>query len=214
VVVVHRSREPARLGQSGEARRQAARHALGLEGARIVLNVGRQAPQKGQVHLVDAFAEVVGTHTDAVLLVAGARGPSTPTLEARVVEHGVADRVRLLGHRDDVPDLLAAADVFAFPSLYEGLGGAVLEAMALGTPIVASDLPAVREITADGDVALLVPPGDAAQLAAALRRVLDDRGLAAALSDGGRTRYIECFTPDPVARAMAELYREVAGQRR
>jgi glycosyltransferase involved in cell wall biosynthesis len=214
VVVVHRSREPGRLGQPGATRRLRARRALGLGNARIVLNVGRQAPQKGQVHLIDAFAEMASTHPDAVLLVAGAPGPSTRALEARIRERGMSDRIRLLGHREDVADLLASADVFAFPSLYEGLGGAVLEAMALGTPVVASDLPAVREITGDGEAALLVPAGDPKALAAALARVLDEPDLAATLDARGRSRYIECFTPEVEVAAMVELYRNAVADQR
>ena len=166
VTVVLRSRDPARLGLASDERRRSVRRALDLVAdADIVLNVARQEPQKGQAHLVDAFARLVEAHPNARLLIAGAEGSSTPVLEARVRAHGLGGRVRLLGHRDDVGDLLAAADVFAFPSVFEGLGAALIEAMALGVPIVASDLPAVREVTAGGDVALLVPAGDPDTLA-------------------------------------------------
>jgi glycosyltransferase involved in cell wall biosynthesis len=85
--------------------------------------------------------------------------------------------------------------------------------MALGTPIVSSDLPAVREVTGDGAVALLVPPGDPAALASALMRLLEDPILASELADAGRSRYRECFTPEVVTAGLIDLYREVVSER-
>ena len=161
VTVVHRSRDARRLGEPSDARLREVRRSLGLDNAMIVLTIGRQAAQKGQIYLIEAFADVAARHENVALLLAGIPGPSTSKLQARVRELELEARVRFLGHREDVGALLAAADVFAFPSLYEGLGAAVIEAMALGTPIVASDLPALREITGDGDAALLVPLGNA-----------------------------------------------------
>jgi glycosyltransferase involved in cell wall biosynthesis len=213
VTVVYRSRDEERLGEPSEERRRTVRRALGLENATVVLTLGRQAPEKGQTHLLDAFALVVAAHPSAVLLVAGARGSATPALEAAMRERGIEASVRFLGHREDVGDLLAAADAFAFPSLFEGLGGALIEAMALGTPIVASDLPAVREVTGDGAVALLVPPGDPAALASALMRLLEDPILASELADAGRSRHRECFTPEVVTAGLIDLYREVVSER-
>ena len=185
VTVVFRSREQTRLGLASTERRQSVRQALGLEDAECLLNVARQEPQKGQLDLVDAFARIAQSCPRAVLLIAGNRGASTPLLDARIRALGLDRRVQLLGHRDDVGDLLVAADVFAFPSIFEGLGAALIEAMALGLPIVASDLPAVREVTGDGEVALLVPPGDPEALAAALQQIL---GRPAARHRPGRTR--------------------------
>jgi glycosyltransferase involved in cell wall biosynthesis len=122
-------------------------------------------------------------------------------------------RVRLLGHRDDVADVLAAADLFVFPSLWEGLGGSLIEAMALGLPIVASDVPAIAETVAAGENAVLVPAADGAALADAVLGLLGDDERRAAFGRASRVRYESRFT---LARAMdrtASLYREVAARR-
>ena len=118
--------------------------------------------------------------------------------------------IRSYGYREDVPDLLAAADVFVFPSIFEGLGGALIEAMALGLPIVASDLAAVREVVEEGRNAVLVPSSSPRALADALDALLDDRRRAAAFGARSREIFIERFTADRSTRRMIELYRGVA----
>ena len=112
--------------------------------------------------------------------------------------------VTLLGPRTDVPDLVVAADVVAVPSRVEGMPGAVLEAMALERPVVASDIPMVRE--AIGDMALaLVPVGDAAALAAALLRAVE-MPQDTALTGAARDRFESRFSPAAVVSAMANFY--------
>ena len=125
-------------------------------------------------------------------------------------EYGLAESVRILSHRDDVPDLLAAADLFVFPSLYEGMPGAVLEAMALGLPIVSFDIPAVREVVEDRGNALLATPGSADDLASAVRELLGNRRLVAAFGRGGRQIFEERFTLETSVRRMKELYGKMA----
>ena len=125
----------------------------------------------------------------------------------------LAGAVTFLGMRDDVPDLLAAADVFAFPSRWEGAGGTLLEAMALEAPIVSSDLPTLGQ-TVDDSVAVLVRPGDARDLAAGILGVLDDPAAATARAHAGRARFEAEFTIGSGARRMARLYEDVAGTRR
>ncbi len=212
VTVVYRSRDQRRLGHRSPERRTRVRHNLGLGSDPVVLTVGRQEAQKGQVHLVGAWPRVLAQYPGAVLLIAGVPGSSTASIECRARSLGVENQLRLLGHRDDVGDLLAAADVFAFPSMYEGLGGAVIEAMALETPIVASDLPAVREIAGDGDAALLVPPGDEGALSLGILRLLGEPGLAGAIAARGRARYRALFTPERVSAELVSLYVDVVSK--
>jgi glycosyltransferase involved in cell wall biosynthesis len=207
VTTVYRSRDASRLGTPTAARRDGARRSLGIGDRRLILTIGRQTEQKGQLRLVEALGRIAPAHRDVMLVIAGAPGPSTPRIARRIRELRLDDRVQLLGHRDDVGDLLTAADVFAFPSQYEGLGGVLVEAMALGLPIVASDLPAIREVTDDGHVALLVPPGDPVALAGALELLLTDRELSRTLGTRGRDRYRQCFTPERAARELIEMYR-------
>jgi glycosyltransferase involved in cell wall biosynthesis len=146
------------------------------------------------------------------LLVAGRTGNATSALERWVADSNLADRVTLLGPRDDVADLLSAADVFVLPSRWEGFPGAVVEAMALEAPIVASDLPGVREALGPRLPAVLVPPESAKALASALEAVLDDPRGAANRAAEGRSRFLSHFTMEEVAAQMAGFYeRALAG---
>ena len=211
ITVVHRGRNPDRLGEPGSERRRSARLALGLrEDDEVVVTVGRQEFQKGQRYLLEAVAALAPRRPHLRLLIAGRRGASSPELDRFLAVPELAGRVHVLGHREDVPDLLAASDLFAFPSLLEGLGGSVLEAMALGLPIVASDLPAIREIVEQGENALLVPVAAADELAEAIDRILQDPRLAREFGQRSREIFLERFTSTRSAEAMIDLYRHLA----
>ena len=109
-----------------------------------------------------------------------------------------------------MPDLLAAADLFAFPSLYEGLGCSVIEAMALGLPVVASDIPALREVIEDRGSGFLVPRGAVEELVAAMRKLFDDRSLRTSMGDRGRSIFAERYRLERSAARMIDLYRSLA----
>ena len=206
--VVPRGRSRELLGEPSAQRRAAARAALGLgPTAPVVLAVGRQERQKGHPLLVTAFATVHAAHPDAVLLIAGREGASTPEVHEAVRRHGLGASVRLLGARDDVADLLCAADVFAMPSLFEGLGGVVLEAMAMQVPVVAFDIGPVREVL--GGTGRLAPAADPAGLATALVADLADPVTAATRAVAARVRFDECYEIGPVTATMARWYSEV-----
>jgi glycosyltransferase involved in cell wall biosynthesis len=206
--VIPRGRDPDRLGTRSARRARATRTQLGVNrDAFLILAVARHERQKGLDVLLRALPRVLQTHPSAVLAVAGREGNETPALRAITERLGLGHAVRLLGLRHDVPDLLCAADVFAFPSYWEGLGSVLLEAMALEAPIVASDLPAVREVVAEGETAHLVPVGDADTLGRALVETLGDRHGAAARAGAARARFLERFTVGRVGEQMVELYR-------
>jgi glycosyltransferase involved in cell wall biosynthesis len=112
-----------------------------------------------------------------------------------------------------VADVLAAADVFAFPSLWEGLGGALIEAMALGLPLVASDLDAIAEVVDPDGNALLVPPADPRALAEAIAALLDDPARAASFGARSRALFESRYTLDASTSRMIELFRRVAASR-
>jgi glycosyltransferase involved in cell wall biosynthesis len=165
----------------GPAPPAADRSELGLEpGTRLVLAVGRLAEQKNHALAIVALRQV----PNATLAIAG-EGPLRAELERLAAETGVADRVRFLGIRTDARALMGAADVVVMPSRWEGLPLSALEALASGTPLVATDVRGLRELVVDDRDALLVPE-DPDALAAALRRVLDDPELARRLGDAGR----------------------------
>lgn len=184
------------------------REQLGGSGTRpLVLTPARLNAQKGHDALLGAVAEV----PDALFLLAG-DGPERGRLEALAAELGVSDRVRFLGRREDIPQLLAACDVFALPSLYEGSSLAVLEAMGAGIPIVSSAIGGTDELIDDGRSGLLVPPGDAAALAAALRRVLADPQLREDFAARARERVDAGLTREQNAERVAAVYRELLGE--
>ncbi|HEX2027357.1 MAG TPA: glycosyltransferase [Nitriliruptorales bacterium] len=209
--VVPRGRDPGRLGEPSSERRARARRAIGAGGTTpVVLAVARHEYQKGLDLLVDAFTTVVRTMPEARLVVAGREGAQSADLRAAVARAGTARAVRFLGVRDDVADLLCAADVFACPSRWEGLSGAVVEAMAMGTPIVASDIPPVREALGGESNARLVPHGRPDALAQAVLATLNDPRDAQQRARRARARFSKHFTIDAVADRMLEFYRRAA----
>jgi glycosyltransferase involved in cell wall biosynthesis/aminoglycoside phosphotransferase (APT) family kinase protein len=173
----------------------------------LVLTPARLDAQKGHPVLLEAIAEL----PDALFLFAG-EGPERGALEARAAELGVAERVRFLGRRDDIPELLAACDVFVLPSLYEGSSLAVLEAMAADIPVVSSAIGGTEELIEDGRSGLLVAPGDAPALAAALRRVLGDAELRRNLAARARERVDAGLTREQNAERVETVYRELLGE--
>jgi glycosyltransferase involved in cell wall biosynthesis len=207
VTVIPRGRDAARLGETSLQRRRDARARLGLaRDEDVLVSVGRQEFQKGQRYLLEAMAELRG-RPKVKLLVAGRPGHASGELNGFRDRLGLGDRVRFLGHREDIPDILAAADLFVFPSLYEGLGGALIEAMALGLPIVASELEPFREVVEEGRNALLVPAASPERLATAIASVLDDRRLARLFAKRSREIFEERFTLERSTLRMVELYR-------
>lgn len=172
----------------------------------LVLTCARLDEQKGLDVLLRAAAEV----PEATFALAGT-GPLGHSLEALAAELGLDERLRFLGYRPDVPDLLASADVFALPSLFEGSPLAVLEAMAARRPLVSSAIGGTNEVVVDGESGLLVPPGDATALAAALRRLLADPGLRERLGAAARVRVEQHFTPQVARQQIEAIYRELTG---
>jgi glycosyltransferase involved in cell wall biosynthesis len=211
IEVIHRGRDADLLGARTPERRAATRRRLGVaDDVELVVAVGRHEPQKGLDVLIEALPAVRARRPGVRVVVAGREGRATEALRALVDRTGQADAVTFLGMRDDVPDLLAAGDVLAFPSRWEGAGGTLLEAMALECPIVTSSLATLLE-TVDGTTAELVTPGRADDLARGLLTVLEAPGPARARASAARARFVEQFTIEASAQRMAGLYDRVAG---
>ena len=185
----------------------AARSDLGGAGQPVVLAAGRLAPQKGFGTLLAAAASWQGRDPRPVLALAGA-GPLDQRLRAEADARGL--RMRFLGQRGDVPALLAAADVVVVPSRWEGQPLIVQEALRAGRPLVASRTGGIPGLTGE-DAAVLVPPGDAAALAAAVLAVLDDPGLAARLGEAARARAAALPGEAAAVDAALALYQRAAG---
>ena len=171
---------------------------------RVVLLAGRMTQEKGHDVLLHALTEVGG-----VQLVLAGEGPLRSRLEQLARSLGLADRVTFLGFRRDVPALLAASDVVALPSAFEGLPLAVLEAMAATRPVVATSVGGTGELVAHGRTGLLVPPADPPALADAIRTVLADPELARRMAVAGRAQVEQAYTPALVAARVARVYDEI-----
>jgi glycosyltransferase involved in cell wall biosynthesis len=200
---------PAAPGEAPSARDVARAEAdIGAAGRPVILAAGRLAEQKGLDTLLAAAAAWQRREPVPRLAIAG-EGPLAAELAAIASRAGL-DLV-LLGQRDDVPALLAAADVVVVPSRWEARPLIVQEAMRAGRPIVASQVGGIPELTGT-DAAILVPPADPARLATAVLAVLDDRELAARLSASARARARELPGPADAVAGVIAVYQRLVGQ--
>jgi glycosyltransferase involved in cell wall biosynthesis len=170
---------------------------------RLLVSVGRLEPRKNQALAVRAAARI-----DDVSLALLGDGPMRAALLRLAEEAGLAGRVVAPGRRLDARAIVGASDVFLSTSDWEGLPMVVLEALAGGTPVVATAVRGVREILTDGLDALLVPARDDAALAAAVRRVIDDADLRSRLTAGG-ARTVAAYSEDAMVDRFAALYGEL-----
>lgn len=187
------------------------RHELGLSAQHVVaLFVGRLVEDKNVASLLRAVAALPPLTVPLVLLVAG-DGPLRGELERQASELGLANRVRFLGERRDVGALFDAASFVVLPSHREGLSNVLLEAMACGCPVLASDVPGNREALRNGEEGLLYPTGDDHALAQALGTMVTDTGLREQLARRARARIEGEFSLEAMTRAMSSIYLGCAG---
>jgi len=175
-----------------------------------VVHVSNSRPVKRVPWLVRAFAQA-SRDTQAVLTLVG-DGPDQRACRETTRELGIESRVRFLGERDALPELLAAADVFALASSEESFGLSALEAMSCATAVVATRVGGVAEVVEDGRSGLLVAPDDLDGFARELRRVMLDADLSRSLGERARARAIEAFSRDPIVARYEALYRRLLAQ--
>jgi len=187
------------------------RRELGVgPGELLVVAIGNLDTRKGHIFLLQALEQLrtAGLQTPWRVAIAGGRGgDQREALETFAREHGFQDRLHLLTHRDDIPNLLAAADVFAMPSLWEGLPLALLEAMLAGKAIVASRISGIPEAVTDGVEGLLSTAGEVTSLRHALGRLLSDSGLRTRLGAAALARGRREFTVEAMVDAYERCYR-------
>jgi len=189
---------------------RAIRTSFGFEaGAPLVLFAGRLAEQKRVDDLLKALDLLQHVQPDLRTVIAG-DGPLRDQLEETAQAYHLDGRVRFLGHRDDLPRLLAAADLVVLPSAYEGLPNVVLEAMRFRKPVVATAAPGTTEAVVDGQTGLLIPVGNVTLLARAIRDIVRDPTLARRLGEAGRVRVEAHFRADTMVAQFAELYENLA----
>lgn len=175
----------------------------------MLVSVGMLTPVKGFADLLAAFAELRRTHSDAGLVIAGA-GPLEQELHARIDSLELRGHAHLLGLRDDVPRVLAAADVYVSSSHQEGLSLSLLEAMEVGLPVVATDVGDVRSVVVDG-TGVIVPPADPGALADALRWLLEDPERPRILGAAARRTVHQRYRVDEWVQRLVRLGLEVGG---
>jgi len=202
--------DPARFGPDPEARAR-LRAALDTPEDRIViLMVGRLVAEKGYPELFRVLAEPALAALDVALWTVGERLPSDhasaidAALAALADDPARARRVCHLGYREDVADIMRAADIFTLPSHREGMPRSIIEAMVSGLPVVATDIRGSREEVVDGTTGLLVPVDAAAALAGALARLAADPALRARMGAAGRARALEYYDEARVVRLQLE----------
>lgn len=187
--------------------RRATRRALGIEDDDVlILAVGSLYPVKGHEFLIEAMSRMGGADKRAVVVIAG-QGQEEDRLRDLARRRGVADSVRLLGFRSDIPDLLAASDVFVMPSRSEGMPMAMIEAMLAEKAIVASDVGGIPELIAGPHLGVLVEPENAEALAEALTGMVSDPEKRARMGRAVRARAEAQFSSDIMVDRYLELYR-------
>ena len=194
--------------------RETAREELDIpRGKWVIGGIGRMKAQKGYGYLLRAlpWLEKAGLSDYWVLLVGD--GKARADLEQEAREMGCAEKVRFLGMRRDIPRLLRSLDVFAFPSLWEGFGTSLVEAMAAEIPVVASDLPCVREIIPDERYGFLVPAEDARALAERMMEVWKYGAEGKSRVLAARDRAFESFSLTRVVKSYQDLFHEIMARK-
>lgn len=199
--------------EPAEKSRDDVRRALGLGEGPVCITVANLLPVKNHSILVKALARLrdAGVALTAVFVGQGSEREAIETLAA---DRGLGpDRLKILGFRTDIPDLLHAADIFVLASQMEGLPLAILEAMSTGLPIVATAVGGIPEVVRDGVHGLLVPPGDPAALASAIGKLTTDEALRKRLGEQASARARDDFSFDTMTRKYHELYMDILAGR-
>lgn len=179
----------------------------------LVGMICRLVEQKGVIYGLRAFSRIAAQLPSAYLIIAG-DGPQRRSLEAEMLLLGLQGRVRFLGWRDDVPQIMAALDVLLVPSLWEGFGLVMLEAMAQAVPVIASGVSAIPEIVVHGETGLLTPPRDVDELAVSLAALLGDHALRRHMGMMAQERLEEHFSAGRMIDQTAALYRQLLDKKR
>ncbi|MBM4065248.1 MAG: glycosyltransferase family 4 protein [Planctomycetes bacterium] len=185
------------------------RQELGIENEYfLIVTAGRLVPVKGQTYLISALAQVI-TEIPNIRLVLLGDGELRGELSGQVKTLGLEKQVLFPGMRSDVPEIISCGDLFVLPSVNEGFGVVLLEAMAMGCPIVATNVGGVPEVVLDGETGILVPPGDPVELAGGIIQLLKDTSLAVKMAECGYQRLKACFDIRETVSKTEHLYKEL-----
>jgi glycogen(starch) synthase len=180
----------------------------------VVGVAGRLVTDKGHIHLMHAAVALKDHFPDMVLIFAGI-GPNEPLLKRQAKDLGLAGSVRFTGFRSDIAEVEAAFDVAVLPSVgCDASSASIKEAMALGVPVIASDIGGARHIIEDGVTGIIVRPGQSGDLVSALRALLDDRAMARAMAGRARQDVARRFSIDRLADQTLDAYAAALAGRR
>ena len=199
-----------------DAEKETIKRKYGLPLDKLIITcVANLRPPKGHEYLIRALHELKGEGPDFLTLFVG-DGPLRGKLEELVRELGLKEQIRFLGFKDreEIPRILAITDIFVLPSLWEGLPTAIIEAMAAGCPIVASNVAGTPEVVVDGETGFLVPPRDPRALAEKIKLLLQDKTLREKMGRAGIERVKQHFTIERMVREYEDLYRKLMEARR
>jgi glycosyltransferase involved in cell wall biosynthesis len=213
VTVVHSGVDCGRFRPPTIRERADARSTLGISDGEILISaVGALEQRKGHRYLIEAIGALAATAKFKCLIVG--QGSVHKVLQGEIAVIRSLERIKLLGRVDDVRELLWASDIFAMPSLKEGLGVAALEAMASNLPVIASDVGGLREVVEDGRTGIIVPPANSAKIAAAIQRLVESDELRSQMGAAARVRVVENYSMEKMAARTLALYRECVRKRK
>ncbi|MBI4469208.1 MAG: glycosyltransferase [Acidobacteria bacterium] len=187
------------------------REFLDSSGGLLVGTIGRLSPEKGHQYFINAANLVLQRFPDARFVIVG-EGPLRETIEARIRSAGLGGRVILTGLRRDIPELLAALDIFVLTSIFEGLPLTLLEAMASGKPVVVPSIDGIPDAVDDGLTGLLVPPCNPERTAEAIIELLDQPSRRQEMGEAGRRRIEGAFTLERMIQDTEALYLNLCGE--
>ncbi|MCM8570485.1 glycosyltransferase family 4 protein [Gramella jeungdoensis] len=179
---------------------------LNVKNKIVLINVGRHEYTKAQTILLEALKNL---DEDFILLIVGREGYSTQEIKEKIELYNLNGKVKLLGHRNDVPKLLAASDVFVFPSRYEGLSGALIEAEAAGLPIICSNIPNNLEVVEENKNALVFPVDDIKTLSQQLKQLITDRNQREKMGERSLEIYRNKFDIEKVHEKMLTMIEDL-----
>ena len=188
------------------------RRSIGLRGGKVIGTIGRLSPVKGQKFLVEAMADLV-THVSDIEAVIVGDGPEGETLMDLASSLGIRDKVHFITSCVDTHKYLSIMDIFVFPSIKEGLGLALLEALAAGKACIASNVGGIADIIEDGQSGVLVEPCEWRGIADAVLRLMSDDGFKESLGASGRALVKSRFDIDHMAEGIVQVYNEALGSR-
>ncbi len=186
----------------------AMRRSLGIPESNLVVGtVGRLTPIKGHRYLIEAAGKIVSSRPDTTFVFLG-DGELLDELKNMAAKLGVEENIKFLGWRQDVAEVMSVFDIFVLPSLNEGMGRVLVEAMALGKPIVASDVGGIPDLVVQGKNGYLVPVGDVETLAARIKELLDDPGKREEMGNTGQ-RYAAKYSSEKMVEKIDLLYHKL-----